>query len=242
MSDPTCEDDLCELPKKLFTSNGSASPTTNNDSCTSSGNHGFSQPPPYEHVNQRNLSATAKDNIPLALLNDPILSQITLQDGNGNNVPVSDIVNKIIGFYFGATWCRPCQKFAPILCSFLDSHKSDFAVIFVSLDRSEAVFEDYVCTKPWLNIPYTQESLRQSLRSKLSVSTIPNLVIYNPAATKQKVVTTWGKSAVLKNPDHCIEEWRRGNHGISWLQLFKGNASSLPLWIAITLFVVYFFK
>ncbi|CAG8549196.1 622_t:CDS:2 [Ambispora leptoticha] len=213
MSDSTCEGDFCELPKKGFASN---------DDNSISDSHGSSRPTPYGGVIQRNPqsidSETTKDNIPLALLNDPLLSQITLQDGNGNNVPVSTIAdnNKIIGFYFGATWCPPY--------------------------RSEAAFEDYVCTKPWLNIPYKQESLRQSLMSRWSVSVIPTLVIYNPAAATNKVVTTWGKSAVLKNPDHCIEEWRQGNHGISWLQLLKGSATSLTFWIVVIFFVVYFFN
>ena len=35
------------------------------------------------------------------------------------------------------------------------------------------------------------------------------------------VLTSWGRSAVTKNKDNCINEWKNGRAGVSWMQLFR---------------------
>jgi len=51
-----------------------------------------------------------------------------------------------------------------------------------------------------------------------NVNSIPTLVIINE---RGETVTDWGRSAVQKNPEECIAEWRQGQPGVSWLQLLK---------------------
>ncbi|KAL1918714.1 uncharacterized protein VTP21DRAFT_2736 [Calcarisporiella thermophila] len=150
-----------------------------------------------------------------------ILFRLKIEDGNGNKVPVYELVteNKMIGFYFGASWCPPCQQFSPVLCDFLEKNRSEFSVVHVSLDHSANEYRSYVRDKPWYNVPY-DEPVRTELTELFSVSLLPTLVIYDPA--RDYVVTSfWGRMAITRNPDHCIEEWRRGQTGVSWLQLLK---------------------
>ena len=55
-----------------------------------------------------------------------------------------------------------------------------------------------------------------TLNQILSVSMLPTLVIVN--RSNGKVITHWGRTCVEKNPDHCVEEWKNGRAGVSWLQ------------------------
>lgn len=59
-------------------------------------------------------------------------------------VPTSVCTGKHVAFYFSAHWCGPCKLFTPQLVSIynkLNGTKSEFEVIYVSLDRSRDEFE-----------------------------------------------------------------------------------------------------
>ena len=56
------------------------------------------------------------------------------ESGNRDTV----LGQKIVGIYFGAKWCPPCQSFTPPLVSFRNKNSSEFEVVFVSSDRSKA--------------------------------------------------------------------------------------------------------
>lgn len=146
-----------------------------------------------------------------------------LVDENGNDVPLSAVAGKIVGLYFSAHWCPPCRAFSPILSEFAKKHSSEFAVVFVSLDNSEEQFKEYVQGKGWYCIPYSESHLRQKLQaSDFQVTMIPTLAICDFREGKEgKCITTWGKSAVTKNPDGCLKEWQEGRSGCTWLQLLK---------------------
>ncbi|CAG8502768.1 4456_t:CDS:2 [Paraglomus brasilianum] len=187
---------------------------------------------PINFTSQPTLDADKKD-----CANDPILSRITLYDCNGNKVPTSEVENKIIGFYVGASWCPPCRLFAPRLCAFLEDNRSSFAVIHVSLDHSESAFEEYTYAKPWYNIPYDLP-IRESLVREWKVSTIPALLIYNPMT--HQTITTWGRTAVMKNPQGCLEEWKQNRHGVGWIQLIRGNEIAVLIWVGLIYFCAYY--
>eukprot|EP00742_Colponemidia_sp_Colp-10_P005269 GILJ01005628.1.p1 GENE.GILJ01005628.1~~GILJ01005628.1.p1 ORF type:complete len:159 (+),score=20.55 GILJ01005628.1:38-514(+) len=131
----------------------------------------------------------------------------------------SSSTNKLVALYFSAIWCPPCRNFSPTLASFLKEHEDEFAVIYVSCDNNEDEMKENVAGKGYLCIPFDDWQLRQKLSSELSVSMIPSLIIMDPRSGQ--VVSTWGKSAILKNRDHCLQEWSRGHSGVSWLQLMK---------------------
>ena len=76
---------------------------------------------PINFTSQPTLDTDKKDSG--ESVSDPILSRITLYDCNGNTVPISEVENKIIGFYVGASWCPPCRLFAPVSINLLSSQR-----------------------------------------------------------------------------------------------------------------------
>jgi len=77
--------------------------------------------------------------------------------------------------------------------------------------------QNYIQDKPWFVVKYTSVE-RKTLMDKFHISVIPTLVILD---SDGNFITDWGKSAVSKNGDHCIEEWKQRSPGVSWLQLLK---------------------
>lgn len=54
------------------------------------------------------------------------------------------LAGKTLGLYFSAHWCPPCKAFTPLLARVyktLREKNSDFEVVFVSGDKSEAQAE-----------------------------------------------------------------------------------------------------
>lgn len=85
---------------------------------------------------------------------------------------------KVIGVYFSASWCGPCQQFTPILAEFykkMNSKGKKFEVIFVSRDRSAEEFGRYYSKMPWLAIPLT--SLNQVLERLAPKYKVPCLCL-----------------------------------------------------------------
>lgn len=90
--------------------------------------------------------------------------------------------------------------------------------IFAPLN-SEQEMRDYVAGKEFVRLPYEPEADRRKAAEAFGVQALPTLIIVN--GDTGRIVTTWGRSAILKNPKECIREWRAGRHGVSWLQLLK---------------------
>jgi len=81
--------------------------------------------------------------------------------------------------YFSASWCRPCQKFTPMLHSFYQStERYSLEVVFVSRDHNEAAFREYFSTMPWLAIPFESKE-REELITTFEVDGVPRVVILN---------------------------------------------------------------
>mmetsp|Transcript_9655 Transcript_9655/g.16099 ORF Transcript_9655/g.16099 Transcript_9655/m.16099 type:complete len:150 (+) Transcript_9655:64-513(+) len=86
-----------------------------------------------------------------------------------------------IAIYFSAHWCPPCRAFTPMLAEFYEQlseeDPSSLQIVFVSSDRDEASFNEYYGTMPWVALPLSNSSAKQSLASKFGVRGIPYLVV-----------------------------------------------------------------
>ncbi|CAK7327373.1 unnamed protein product [Dovyalis caffra] len=100
---------------------------------------------------------------------------------NGDQVKVSNLVGKIVGFYFSGSWCGPCRNFTPSLVEVYEqlSSKGDFEVVFISSDRDDESFNSYFSKMPWLAIPFSDTETRKRLKELFKVRGIPNLIIFD---------------------------------------------------------------
>ncbi|RWR79473.1 LOW QUALITY PROTEIN: putative nucleoredoxin 1 [Cinnamomum micranthum f. kanehirae] len=94
-------------------------------------------------------------------------------------VKIADLVGKIVGIYFSASWCGPCQRFTP---TFVEAYKElyakgDFEAVFVSTDKDEESFKEYFAKMPWLAIPFSDSTTRRRLNDLFKVRGIPHLVL-----------------------------------------------------------------
>lgn len=85
--------------------------------------------------------------------------------------------------------------------------------------RSEPEMRDYVAGKGFVRLPFETESARHKAAESFGVQALPTLIIVN--GDTGNIVTAWGRSAITKNPQGCLEEWKAGRHGVTWLQLLK---------------------
>lgn len=82
----------------------------------------------------------AKDAKSVESVNLAKLFDNKLVDAKGKRVKSDDLARvKYVAVYFSAHWCPPCRAFTPKLVKFVEEHKKgdNFAVVFVSFDRSE---------------------------------------------------------------------------------------------------------
>ena len=85
------------------------------------------------------------------------------------------------GLYFSAHWCPPCRGFTPKLINFynvVNKNNKQLEIIFVSSDKSEAEFNEYFGTMPWLSIPFKDESI-QNLKETFEIMGIPTFLVFN---------------------------------------------------------------
>ena len=115
---------------------------------------------------------------------------------------------KIVGIYFGAKWCPPCQSFTPPLVSFRNKNSNEFEVVFVSSDRSKADQLAYMQSK---NMSFPAVPLRAAetskLKSKYNIRGIPSFIIVSPA--DGSTISTEGRSELSNNPNGCLAEWKK---------------------------------
>merc|ERR1719197_634973 len=72
-----------------------------------------------------------------------------------------------------------------------------FEIIFASSDRDQAAFDEYYGEQPWLALPYSDRTLKDSLSKKFKVQGIPTLVIVDKDGN---TITTDGRSEVTSDP------------------------------------------
>ncbi|XXG40721.1 hypothetical protein AAC387_Pa01g1369 [Persea americana] len=98
---------------------------------------------------------------------------------NGDQVNTADLAGKIIGLYFSASWCGPCQGFTPIFAeAYTELYaQGNFEAVFVSADKNEETFKEYFAKMPWLAIPFSDSTTRDRLNELFEVNGIPHLVL-----------------------------------------------------------------
>ena len=95
----------------------------------------------------------------------------------------------MIGLYFSADWCTPCQTFSPLLknlysckrahCKETNRNIPPFEVVLVSRCRDARASEHYFSSMPWAAMLHAEATGARglALREKFSITTIPALVL-----------------------------------------------------------------
>ncbi|RKP34543.1 thioredoxin-like-domain-containing protein [Dimargaris cristalligena] len=131
-----------------------------------------------------------------------------LVDHRHHPVPPHRWRGKLIGLFFSASWCVPCQYFAPVLSRFIEKHEADLVLILVSMDRQPEAMKQYLRQYPrWLAIPFKHQATYMQLADRLDIQILPTLVICEPDSGRP--LSAWGVDAIHKNPTRCIAEWKR---------------------------------
>lgn len=72
--------------------------------------------------------------------------------------PADILSNKVVLLYFSAQWCGPCGRFTPVLKTLYNTlkhaAKEDFEVVFCSLDKVQAGYDNYCKDMPWWCLPF----------------------------------------------------------------------------------------
>ncbi|KAJ6431307.1 hypothetical protein OIU84_018739 [Salix udensis] len=148
---------------------------------------------------------------------------------NGDQVKVSNLVGKIVGFYFSGSWCGPCRNFTPLLLEVYEqlSSKGDFEVVFISSDRDDESFNKYFSKMPWLALPFSDAETRKRLKEVFKVRGIPNLVIFD---TNGKVSCDAGVSTVM---EHGVDGYPFNLDRLNFLKEQEENAKKNQTIISI---------
>jgi nucleoredoxin len=139
------------------------------------------------------------------LLVDAVAGELVASDGT----PVKDsyIADKpLVLIYFSAHWCPPCRTFTPRLVDYYNKNRKpwNFALIFVSSDRSEAEMYDYMreTGMPWAAAKY-QGVAHKALEEAYAGRGIPCLVLVDE---KGKVLADSFDGDKYLGPDVALEE------------------------------------
>ena len=110
---------------------------------------------------------------PNAQLKDPI--QFTLTGLEGEKLPLSSLLGKVVVMDFWATWCGPCREQHPLYEQVKAKFKDSGDVVFLAVDTDE----DHSLVKPFLTqIKWSQKVyFEDGLQSLLQVSSIPTTII-----------------------------------------------------------------
>jgi thiol-disulfide isomerase/thioredoxin len=164
---------------------------------------------------RREMLTKVKDD--LEAISDPtarwrnILDLITgcqLVDKDGQTVDGGAALRgKTVALYFSAHWCPPCRGFTPTLAQTyarLKGQGRDFEVVFVSSDKDQAGFDEYLGAMPWLALPFAQRATKNSLSEMLGVKGIPTLVLFSPDGN---IVTKEGRQVIMQDQQGLRFPW-----------------------------------
>lgn len=129
-----------------------------------------------------------------------------LINAKGEKVPVHVLEGKLVGVYFSGHWCPDCRRFSPRLITFRGLNQADFEVVFVSYDRSEKDFFNYMTSfkMEWPALAW-KSAPAEALKQKFEVKSIPMLVVVAPNG---KVITKEGVQDVTNAPETCLQAWK----------------------------------
>ena len=101
--------------------------------------------------------------------------------GKDGQVKFSPKDSPFFGLYFSAHWCPPCRNFTPKLKNFyevVNKNQKQIEIIFVTTDKSEAEFNEYFGSMPWISLPFKDESI-DILKQTFEVMGIPTFLVFN---------------------------------------------------------------
>lgn len=102
---------------------------------------------------------------------------------------------------------------------FLETHPN-FAIIYLSMDLSEAAFNKTLKAHPkWLAVPFNNP-IKTEILNEWQQRGVPCLHIYDPV--DHAILTSWGGSCLRFNSENCFQEWKQGGAGVSFLQIVMG--------------------
>ncbi len=117
--------------------------------------------------------AALREFDPNAQLKEAI--QFTLSGLEGDKLPLSSLLGKVIVIDFWATWCTPCREQHPLYEAVKARFKDTDDVVFLAVDTDE----DHSLVKPFLTqIKWSQKVyFEDGLQSLLQVSSIPTTIV-----------------------------------------------------------------
>jgi nucleoredoxin len=122
------------------------------------------------------------------------------------NVATALANKEVVGIYFSAHWCGPCRNFTPQLAEAykkITSKGKPFEIVFVSSDQSEADFQNYYGSMPWLALPF-QDERQDKLSSKFKIEGIPTLILLDKNG---KVISRDGREIISSDPEGDKFPW-----------------------------------
>mmetsp|Transcript_66814 Transcript_66814/g.193029 ORF Transcript_66814/g.193029 Transcript_66814/m.193029 type:complete len:479 (+) Transcript_66814:71-1507(+) len=113
----------------------------------------------------------------------------------------------VVGLYFSAHWCPPCQALTPMLAEWYkkDLKQKGLQIVFVSSDETEDKFAEYFQEMPWLALPYAAREARNEMTKKFRIKGLPTLVLLDEAG---KIITKEGREALGSDPTGAEFPWR----------------------------------
>lgn len=90
--------------------------------------------------------------------------------------------DKIVGLYFSASWCPPCQQFTPQLINFYKKYhqQHNFKIVLIPFkEDQEEEYQDYLHQMPWASLSPKKETLIDSLIKKYRCASVPRIVFIN---------------------------------------------------------------
>ena len=96
-----------------------------------------------------------------------------------------------------------------------DPEKKDtFELVFVSLDRDEGQYNEYIADMPWMCIPFSAPpEMRQKLAMKYKAEGIPHLVVLDE---DRKVITMDGTGEASMDPEGEKFPWQPKTFSDIW--------------------------
>mmetsp|Transcript_14833 Transcript_14833/g.16467 ORF Transcript_14833/g.16467 Transcript_14833/m.16467 type:complete len:374 (+) Transcript_14833:25-1146(+) len=136
-----------------------------------------------------------------------LLNNVKLTDASGAEFDLDTLKGKTIGLYFSAHWCGPCRGFTPQLADFYkkNAEKLKFEIVFVSSDKDEASWKEYLSEMPWKALQFSERDLKASLSKQFKVRGIPTFVIVDENG---ETITTDGRSGVSGDPEGKNFPWK----------------------------------
>jgi peroxiredoxin len=105
----------------------------------------------------------------------PAKPDFSLQDLNGENVPLKTFKGRTVLVHFFATWCEPCREELPALNRFLERSASNASVVAISVAEVDPRVRRFFEAMP-VNFPVLLDRDRTITKS-WKISTLPTTYV-----------------------------------------------------------------